>query len=72
MDIALTEEQENEMTELASAIEERGQKELKDIIEEAESIEEGNGEVIKKVWEQDVTSRKKFFEDQLKNSTLSE
>ena len=55
---------------LASAIEERGQEELKAIIEEAESIEEGNGEVIKKVWEQDVTSRKKFYEDQLKNSTL--
>lgn len=70
MDVILLDEQESEMTEVVRAIEERGDTELSTIIEEAELIQEGNGEMLRDVWEQDVASRSKFYEDQLKNSML--
>ena len=71
MDLMLTGDQEDEMTQLVMAVQEKGQKELEAIIEEAESIEEGNGGAIREVWDQDLSIHKKFYEDQLKNSTFT-
>ena len=34
------------------------------------NVDEGIGDALREAWERDVTERKEFFEDQLKNSTL--
>lgn len=60
-DLRLTKEQKDEMSQLVMAVQEKEQKELEAIIEEAESTEEGNGGVIQDVWDQDLSNYKKFW-----------
>ena len=59
MDVRLTEEQEHEMTGLVRAIDEK-------LSLRKPKLQQGNGEVIRDIWKQDVF--RKFYKDQLKNS----
>ena len=67
LDIELTGEQDEELQRLVKVIEEQGGEHLETIITEAEQSEKGTGDELRRVWDRDVTSRKEFFEDQLKN-----
>ena len=69
-DVQLGADQDNELQRLIREIEENGQSQLEGVFQEAEKSEEEVGDELRKVWERDVTSRKEFFEDQLKNSKL--
>jgi len=64
-------DQGEEIQKLVAAIDENGQEELQAIYTEAESVEQGAGDVLRETWERDVRERKEFFEDQLKNSKLT-
>ena len=71
LDMELRGDQGEEIQKLVAAIDENGQEELQAIYTEAESVEQGAGDVLRETWERDVRERKEFFEDQLKNSKLT-
>ena len=70
-DVELEAGQDNQLQCLIREIEENGQSELEGIFRKADESGEGVGDQLRQIWERDVTSRKEFFEDQLKNSKLS-
>ena len=68
MDINLLGNQHDEVCQLVSAIAERGKDDLEQIFHEAETANEGGGELLKQLWDRDIEDKKSFYEDQLKNS----
>ncbi len=67
LDVELNPTQDDELLQLVTAIDEKGQDQLDTVIAEANQFADGSGEELRKVWERDVTSRKEFYQDQLKN-----
>lgn len=70
-DVGLSNEQDMELQQLVGAIGQNGQSDLETIFREAEDSGEGCGDTLREHWERDVTQRKQFFEDQLKNKSTS-
>lgn len=65
--VDLSNEHDIELQQLVTAIDNNGQADLEAIFQEAENSGEGCGDTLREFWERDVTERKQFFEDQLKN-----
>ena len=66
-DVELSNEQDIELQQLVTAINQNGQSYLETIFQEADDSGEGCGDTLRECWERDVIERKQFFEDQLKN-----
>ena len=66
-DVELSNEQDIELQQLVTAINQNGQSYLETIFQEADNSGEGCGDTLRECWERDVIERKQFFEDQLKN-----
>ena len=59
--------QDEELMKLVQTIDDTGTEHLEAVFSEADQVTEGNGEELRQTWERDVSSRKEFFQDQLKN-----
>ena len=70
LDVELSGVQDDELTRLVQAIEEKGKEHLESVFSEADQTGEGNGDELRRAWERDVSSRREFFQDQLKNRKL--
>ena len=66
-DVELNSEQDVELQQLVTAINQNGQSDLEAVFQEAETSGEGYGDTLRELWERDVVAQKQFFEDQLKN-----
>ena len=64
LDVDVESEQDAELQQLVTTIDEKGQSELENIFAEAGEC----GEELRTTWEKDVTLRKQFFQDQARNS----
>lgn len=67
--IAVNENQSEELYDLIQSINscDTGQQALQSIFQEAESAGAGKGEMLKGIWEQDVSDAKQFYHDQQQN-----
>ena len=56
----------DEIAELVKSIDssDHGQHALKVIFQEADKAGEGMGDILKSIWEQDVSDMKQFYQDQ--------
>ena len=63
-DVDVDSEQDVELQELVTTIDDKGQSELEKIFAEAGEC----GDELRNIWAKDVELRKEFFQDQLKNS----
>ena len=64
LEVEVDAEQDSELQQLVATIEDNGQSELEKIFAEAGEC----GDELRSIWEKDVTSRREFFQDQMKNS----
>ena len=55
------------MQKLVMAIEAKGKDQLSEIVAEAQQVGDEVGDDVLQAWQRDVTSRKEFFNDQLRN-----
>ena len=71
--IAVSDEQNDELFELIQSIKksEDGQRELQSIFQEADSAGAGKGDILKSIWEQDVSDMTQFYKDQEQNGKSS-
>ena len=67
LDVELSGMQDEELMKLVQTIDDTGTEHLEAVFSEADQVTEGNGEELRQTWERDVSSRKEFFQDQLKN-----
>ena len=67
LDIELSGQQDKEMQKLVMAIEVNGKDQLGGIISETQRMGDEVGDDVLQAWQRDVTSRKEFFSDQLRN-----
>ena len=65
--------QSSEIAEVVRTIQhtEQGQQQLQEIFSEADQSGEGHGELLKEIWDRDVTDMERFFKDQKSNGELS-
>ena len=70
LDVELSGVQDEELTKLVQTIEEKGKEHLEAVFSEADQTGEGSGDELRQAWVRDVSSRKEFFQDQLKNRKL--
>jgi len=61
LDMELRGDQGEEIQKIVAAIDENGQEELQAIYTEAESVEQGAGDVLRETWERDVRECKEFL-----------
>lgn len=61
-DVQLNQDQDNELQQLISAIQEKGQDQLEPF-KDADTAGEGVGDELCQVWERDILAQKEFFED---------
>ena len=66
-EIELSDQQDEEMQKLVMAIEAKGKDQLSGIVAEAQQVGDEVGDDVLQAWQRDVTSRKEFFNDQLRN-----
>ena len=64
LDVDIDSEQDTELQQLVTTIDDKGQNELEKIFAEAGEC----GDKLRSIWEKDVALRKQFFQDQLRNS----
>ena len=65
----MNDKQSDKIAELVKSIDSsgHGQHALKVIFQEADKAGEGKGEILKSIWEQDVSDMKQFYQDQKQN-----
>ena len=56
----------NEVSELVDSSD-HGQSALQSIFQEADKAGEGKGDILRGIWEQDVSDMKQFYQDQKQN-----
>ena len=66
---SVNDKQNDEIVELVKAIDnsDHGQHALQSIYQEAEKTGNGKGDILRGIWEQDVSDMKQFYEDQKQN-----
>ena len=71
--IAVSDEQNDKLFELIRSIKksEDGQRELQSIFREADSTGAGKGDILKSIWEQDVSDMTQFYKDHEQNGKSS-
>ena len=72
LDIELSCQQDEEVQKLVMAIEANGKDQLGGIISEAQQMGNEVGDDVLQAWQRDVTSRKEFFNDQLRNRKFND
>ena len=66
---SMNDKQNDEIAELVKSIDssDHGQHALQLIFQEADKAGEGKGDILRDIWEQDVSDMKQFYQDQEKN-----